>query len=126
MPSPTCQRRAGKGSLSTKDRVASEPISARSPRRKPSRSPFFTQTLAYHWLPRFSAARIFPREREERNSRKTSRAEDSDLACAPRAKSRSISFCKGCIAAEYTRFSSQINAEGDRVVGCFESASFSG
>src|SRR5713101_6908437 len=33
MPSPTCQRRAGKVSLSTKDRVASEPISAASPRR---------------------------------------------------------------------------------------------
>src|SRR5579859_3564177 len=103
MLSFTCQRRAGKVSLSTKERVASEPISVRSPKRKPRRMPCFTQTFACHWFPRFSAARIFPREREERNSRNISCAEESAFACAPRAQSRSISFCKGSIAAEYTR-----------------------
>ena len=66
--------RAGKVSLSTKERHSPLLICASSPSRNPSRIPCLTQTFTSHRPSFFSAARISPLVRASRNSAKVVRA----------------------------------------------------
>src|SRR5580692_2889661 len=67
------RRRAGKVSLSTKESTSPSDVSCNSPRRKPSRMPCLTQVLTTQCPLTFSAARISPRVRAARKSKKKGR-----------------------------------------------------
>src|SRR5208282_484962 len=78
------RRRAGKVSLSMKESTSPSDIFCNSPRRKPSRMPCFTQALTTQRPSIFSAARMSPRVRAERKSKKVGRA-SSGLQIVSRA-----------------------------------------
>src|ERR1700722_17941530 len=89
-------RRAGKVSLSTNDSTSPSDICRISPSRKPSRIPCLTQALTSQRPSRFSAARISPRVRAARKSRKMRRASSRalDSPMNSRAESCSMADCR--------------------------------
>lgn len=92
--SSTVNLRAGKVSLSTKERQSPPPSCASCPSRNPSRMPCFTQMFTVHRPETFSAARISPLVRASRKRRKTERAsvlsstppEDASLSISVRSE----------------------------------------